>query len=128
MLDGHARFDTNDYKLRLNLSKQQLGYIEVGFDEFRTWYDGNGGFFPGGNTLWIPPAHPEDELDRGEAWIELGLRMPKLPEVTLRYHTSFVMARRIPPPGVIHFTGIPFATRNIAPAIETSMRTRDILS
>src|SRR5438046_1471195 len=45
VLDGHAIFDTNDYKLRLNLSKQQLGYIQFGYDEFRSWYDGTGGFF-----------------------------------------------------------------------------------
>src|SRR5262249_16816021 len=34
-LDGHALFDTNDYGLRFNLSKNKLGYIEVGYDEFR---------------------------------------------------------------------------------------------
>src|SRR5262249_15491889 len=38
-LDGHAIFDTNDYGLRFNLSKNKLGYIEVGYDEFRSWYD-----------------------------------------------------------------------------------------
>src|SRR3954454_3520056 len=41
VLDGHAIFDTDDYKLRLNLSKQQLGYVEIGFEEFRSWYDGD---------------------------------------------------------------------------------------
>src|SRR5262249_21067922 len=28
VLDGHAIFDTNDYKLQLTLSKQELGYIQ----------------------------------------------------------------------------------------------------
>src|SRR5436190_24215357 len=27
-LDGRARFDTDDYKLRINLSKEQVGYID----------------------------------------------------------------------------------------------------
>src|SRR4051794_16848034 len=31
VLDGHAIFDTNDYKLQLTLSKQELGYIQFGY-------------------------------------------------------------------------------------------------
>src|SRR5215467_13312259 len=58
VLDGRAIFDTNDYKLRLNLSKQELGYIDLGYEEFRSWYDGNGGFFPP-NGQFFPPPFPE---------------------------------------------------------------------
>ena len=30
----------------VELSKKKLGYIKAGYTEFRSWYDGNGGFFP----------------------------------------------------------------------------------
>ena len=87
-IDGHAIFDTHDYDVKIDFTQQGVGYIRGGYTEFRTWYDGNGGYFPG-TGLWIPPANPENELDRGEAWIELGLRMPKLPEITLHYSHIF---------------------------------------
>src|SRR5574337_1192111 len=36
VLDGHAIFDTNDYGLKLQISKKDLGYIQFGYDEYRT--------------------------------------------------------------------------------------------
>jgi len=97
-LDARAIFDNNDYKVQLEISKQDLGYIRAGYTQFRTWYDGNGGFFPAvhpGNSPSSPPIHPggmffdpthsEMSLDRGDIWVELGLQIPKLPELILRY-------------------------------------------
>jgi len=128
VLDGHAIFDTNDYKLQLNLSKQQLGYIEFGFDEFRSWYDGNGGFFPP-NGQFFTPFFPEMHIDRGDIWVELGLRVPDLPEVTLRYSHQFRDGQKDSTAwGDTTLTGIPFATRDIAPAYRNIDETRDILS
>src|SRR5205085_672724 len=78
-IDGHSIFDTGDHNWRIDFTQTGVGYVRGGYTAFRSWYDGNGGFFSD-TGLWIPPAHHEDELDRGEAWIELGLRMPKLRE------------------------------------------------
>jgi len=128
VIDGHARFDTNDYKLRLYLSKQQLGYIEIGFDEFRTWYDGSGGFFPP-NGQFFTPSFPEMHIDRGDIWVELGLRVPDLPEVTLRYSHEFRDGQKDSTAwGDTALTGIPFATRSIAPAYRNIDETRDLFS
>src|SRR4030095_8175383 len=44
-VDGHGIWDTNDYDIQVQLTKPKLGYIKAGFTEFRSWYDGNGGFF-----------------------------------------------------------------------------------
>ena len=87
-VDGHAIWDTNDYDITVQLSKPKLGYIKAGFSEFRSWYDGNGGFFPHNDVFFSPPI-PEMHIDRGEAWIELGLRVPDLPEITIRYEHEF---------------------------------------
>lgn len=128
LFDGQARFDTNDYKLRLNLSKQELGYVEFGFEEFRTWYDGNGGFFPP-NGQFFSPFFPEMHIDRGDIWVELGLRVPEWPEVTLRYSHEFRDGQKDSTVwGDTTLTGIPFATRDIAPAYRNIDETRDILS
>lgn len=83
-LDGHAMFGNEDYELILGLQKDNLGYIEAGYREFRTWYDGSGGYMPRGNE-WYPAANDELSLDRGELWFEAGLRMEDFPEITFRY-------------------------------------------
>jgi hypothetical protein len=129
-IDGHAIFDNHDYDVKFDYTLPRVGYIRGGYTEFRTWYDGNGGFFPGGNTLWIPPAHPEDEIDRGEAWIELGLRMPKLPEITLHYSHIFRDGRKDSTIwGDSTLTGLATnPSRKLAPAFRDIDETRDILS
>lgn len=98
-LDARAIFDNDDYKVKLELSQPDVGYIRAGYTQFRTWYDGNGGFFPPIGSQLFPNGQflspqslgydNELALDRGNAWIELGLRKPNLPEITLRYEYAF---------------------------------------
>src|SRR6476620_5886657 len=92
-IDGHALIQMHDYDVKIDFTQQGVGYIRGGYTEFRTWYDGNGGYFPG-TGLWIPPVNAEDSLDRGEAWIELGLRVPKWPEITFHYSHIFREGRK----------------------------------
>lgn len=127
-LDGHAIFDTNDYGLKFNLSKNKLGYIQFGYDEFRTWYDGNGGFFPP-NGQFFNPTYPEMHIDRGDAWVELGLRVPDLPAITLRYSHEFRQGQKdVTIWGDTNLTGITGATRKIAPGFRDIDETRDTLA
>ena len=134
-IDGHAIFDNDDYDVKLELSQPGLGYIRGGYTEFRSWYDGNGGYFPVNGQFFTPPDQ-EMELDRGEAWIELGLRAPKLPEITLHYSHLWRDGQKdstiwgdtiltgLPPPPPA--TNNP--TRKIAPAFRDIDETRDIFS
>jgi hypothetical protein len=128
-VDGRAIFDNHDYDVKIEATFPRVGYIRAGYTEFRSWYDGNGGYFPG-TGLWFPPAHPEDALDRGEAWIELGLRMPKLPEITLRYSHLFRDGRKDSTIwGDSTLTFLPVnPTRKLAPAFRDINETRDIFS
>jgi DmsE family decaheme c-type cytochrome len=115
-LDGHAIFDTNDYGLLMELTKAKLGYVQVGYNEFRTWYDGNAGYFRP-NGQWFSPPFPEMHIDRGEAWIELGLRAPDLPEITVRYTHEFRDGQKDSTMwGDTNLTGIG-VTRKIAPVL-----------
>jgi hypothetical protein len=134
-IDGHAIFDNHDYDVKMELSQPGLGYIRGGYTEFRSWYDGNGGFFPVNGQFFTPP-NQEMELDRGEAWVELGLRMPKLPEITLHYSHQFRDGRKDSTIwGDTILTGLPLPppatnnpTRKIAPAFRDINETRDIFS
>ncbi|MEY2495368.1 MAG: hypothetical protein QOJ45_1860 [Verrucomicrobiota bacterium] len=128
-IDGRAIFDNHDYDVKVDFTYQGVGYIRAGYTEFRSWYDGNGGFFPVGNIFFAPP-HPEMALDRGEAWVELGLRMPKLPEITLRYSHLFRDGRKDSTIwGDTTLTLVPVnGARKIAPAFRDINETRDIFS
>lgn len=76
--DGHAAFGMDDYELDMTYTRDGLGYLNAGYRQFRTWYDPSGGIE---TVLSNSPM----ELDRGEVWLEAGLRKEDLPEVTFGY-------------------------------------------
>src|SRR5436305_6894829 len=130
-LAGHALWDFNDYDITLQLAKPNLGYLKAGYTEFRSWYDGNGGFFPHNDVFFNPP-YPEMHVDRGDAWIELGLRAPNWPEITIRYDHQFRFGQKDSTVwGDTNLTGLPpsaTSTRNIVPSFRNIDEKRDIFS
>ncbi len=87
-IDGRGIFDNHDYSIRLELSDPDKGFLRAGYTEFRTWYDGNAGFFPK-NGQWFSLYDNELHIDRGEAWFEGGLTLPDKPSITFRYAHEF---------------------------------------
>jgi hypothetical protein len=89
-VDGRALFDQNDYKLTLGLTRPEKWYLRFNYEEFRTWYNGNGGYFPPGDAWY---AYPFDDdalsLDRGEISFEGGLTLKKWPALTFKYTHQF---------------------------------------
>jgi len=65
-----------------------VGYLKAGYREYRTYYDLSGGYYPP-NQAWIQPWDPENSIDRGEVWVEAGLRLEELPQLTFRYAHQF---------------------------------------
>ena len=130
-VDGHALWDFNDYDITVQLAKPNLGYIKAGYQEFRSWYDGNGGFFPH-NDVFFDPAYPEMHIDRGDAWVELGLRVPDWPEITVRYDHEFRFGQKDSTVwGDTNLTGLlpPYnSTRKIIPSFRDIDEKRDIVS
>ena len=130
-VDGHALWDFNDYDLTVELEKRKFGYIKAGYTEFRTWYDGNAGFFPHNDVFFNPP-YPEMHIDRGDVWVELGLRVPNWPEITIRYDHEFRFGQKDSTVwGDTNLTGLqaPFtSTRKIIPSFRNIDEKRDIFS
>jgi hypothetical protein len=87
-LDGRGIFDNHDYSIKLDLSDPDKGFVRAGFTEFRTWYDGNGGFFPQ-NNQWFSLYGNELHVDRGSIWVEAGLTLPDKPSFTIRYEHDY---------------------------------------
>jgi len=87
-IDGRGIFDNHDYSLRLNFQNPDYGYLRGGYREFRTWYNGTGGYLPVNDQMF----HLDNEefaIDRGEFWFEGGLTLPGKPILTFRYSHQF---------------------------------------
>jgi len=83
-IDGRGLFDNHDYSIKLELSNPDKGYIRFGYDQFRDYYDGSAGYLPS-NGLFFVPNDPVLAVDRGSIYVEAGLTLPEVPEVTFRY-------------------------------------------
>jgi hypothetical protein len=86
-LDGHSIFGDHDYQLSLDVRREKLGYLRVSASEFRTWYDGDGGFYPP-NATYFPLSPNALNLDRKEISVEVGLTLDKAPKVVFKYTHS----------------------------------------
>jgi hypothetical protein len=129
-VDGHAIWDNNDYDVKVELSQPNVGYIKAGYSEFRSWYDGNGGFLPTQGGTRFAPRFSEMHVDRGEAWVELGLRVPDWPEITIRYSHEFRQGQKDSTVwGDTALTGLTVnPTRKIIPSFRDIDETRDIFA
>ncbi len=106
-VDGHSIFDQHDYQLSVGVQKEKLGYVKVSASEFRTWYDGDGGFYSP-TDLYYALSPDALTLDRQNISLEAGLTLEHLPKVVFKYShnardgekdsTSWAMAH--PAPGV----------------------------
>ena len=91
-LDGHSLFDQHDYKLILGLQRDDFGYVRFNVSNFRTWYNGAGGYFP---PTGIHPGmqyrltNDDLSLDRGEISVEAGLTLKDLPKAVFKYTHSY---------------------------------------
>lgn len=83
-IDGHGIFDENNYKLKLAVDREKVGYLRFSIDESRTWYNGDGGFFPPTGT-YFPLTGGTLGLDRREISLEGGLTLENKPKITFKY-------------------------------------------
>jgi hypothetical protein len=87
-LDGHSLFDQHDYKLILGLQRDDFGYVRFNVSNFRTWYNGAGGYFPPTGKQYRL-TNDDLSLDRGEISVEAGLTPKDLPKVIFKYTHSY---------------------------------------
>jgi len=142
-IDGHAIFDNSDYKVKIELSQQDLGYIRAGYTQFRTWSDSNGGYLPSVSPLYphgqfFAAGDNELGLDHGDIWVELGLRVPNLPELTVRYDHTYRYGQEastewgtgyLNPPRVPIGANLPtLSQKKVMPTYQDINETRDIIT
>lgn len=92
-VDGKAMPGAEDYLLQFRLTKNEFGSIEAGYQRFRTFYDGAGGFFPK-NNQFLPIYRRPLFVDRGKFFINATLAMPKAPVITVKYSNQTRSGRK----------------------------------
>ncbi len=87
-LDGRALYGGQDFSVKLQVVDPDRGFLRVGFRQFRTWYDGSGGYFPSTGAAFS--FYDEGlGLNRGEFFIEGGLTPTDGPMLKLRYAREY---------------------------------------
>ena len=83
---GHVLL--NDYKLTLSAEKNDVGFTQFGWSQFRKYYDDSGGYYP----AFSPPIFDLNRdlyLDTGRAWADFGLTLPQWPRMVLGYEYQY---------------------------------------
>ena len=116
-LDG--RFLRDDDHLKLEWSQSELGFIRIGFDQYRRYDDSGGGYAAG----FVPPlVHSDTDLyvDRGRASFDVGWNRPDLPAVTIGYEYQFADGSKsmLSWGPVNSISGNPDETRSIFPSTQ----------
>ncbi len=86
-LDGRGIFDEHNYDLKLAVQREKVGFLRVSYNEFRTWSDGDGGFFSPGNQFF--PLNNSLGLDRGALSVEAGYTPEKGINAIFKYTRTF---------------------------------------
>jgi hypothetical protein len=87
-IDARAIADEHDYKLKLAIEREKVGYLRLSYNEFRTWSDGDGGFFPPSDVFY-PMSGNALGLDRGVFTFEAGLTPEKGINAAFKYTHTF---------------------------------------
>ena len=118
--DGHFLSGGQDSGLHLNLTKNDVGFIRAGFEQWRQYSDNIGGFDPAVSPPGLASAGTL-ALDEGRAWIDVGLTLPHGPQVVLGYEEQF----RVGSESELDWGGL--EGKRIAPSTETVNEHTDIL-
>ncbi len=71
-IEARSLFDEHTHHITFGLENPEGGFLRAGFRQFRTWYDGSGGYFPPADT-WFTLHDPKMHIDRGDLWVEAGM-------------------------------------------------------
>jgi hypothetical protein len=123
-VSGHAL--TDDYEVLLELRQRDVGFVRVGAEQFRRFYDDHGPYYDfrdygfSSVTPRIVELGRDLHMDTGKAFAEVGVLLPRWPEVVLGYEYQFKEGEKsIQQWGpVTHRTGGSNVTVNIFPAFK----------
>lgn len=86
---GHVIPEDGDYRGFLHLTKEDYGYINFDYDQFRSYYGNGGGFYRPFDTLNQVYTDKALGLNNGKFSVEAGLTKENMPNVVVNYTREF---------------------------------------
>lgn len=118
-----------DVNVDLRLEREDVGHFAMGYNSFRTWYDGSGGYFSPNNLYIGGIFDPILHLDRTDLWFEAKLALPDRPLVLVRYdHMTREGSKDSTSWGESNFPPTALGGRYIAPSLWKIDEKRDIIT
>ncbi|HTA30624.1 MAG TPA: c-type cytochrome domain-containing protein, partial [Candidatus Cybelea sp.] len=87
-VDGHFLSAGQNAGLNFNLTKNDIGFIHAGFEQWRQYYENFGGYDPALSPSALAPSGSL-YLDQGRAWVDFGLTLPRGPQLVLGYEQQY---------------------------------------
>jgi hypothetical protein len=85
-LDGNYIYDQHDYDIKARLEHPDKWYLQFHANNYRTWSDDIGGFYPPTAMQYYGPnGNNILALDRGEYSVLGGITLDGLPTITIQY-------------------------------------------
>ena len=119
-ISGHVMRD--DFDLKLESEKTDLGFVHAGWRQYRKYYDDTGGYDP----LLSPSVTSLDRdlhLDLGRAWIDFGLTLPDWPRLVFGYEYQYRQGDE----ATLSWGNVDPNGRGISPAADTVLEHTHIL-
>lgn len=89
-LDGRSIYDQHNYDANLRMEQTGKWFMQLHANNFRTWSDGIGGYYPPtGAQYYGPKGGTPLALDRGEYSFLGGVTPDGLPSITFEYTHSY---------------------------------------
>ena len=73
-----------DYRFAARYEYRERFYVDAGYEQFRVWYDGSGGYF-GPRNLGFVLFDEDLSVDRSKIWAEAGARLENDTYFKIRY-------------------------------------------
>ena len=126
-LDGRGIVNNHDYNVSVGVQREKFGYLKFSASEYRTWYNGDGGYWPP-TASYYPLRNNELGLDRGDLSVEAGLTLDKVPQMKFKYeHTTREGAKSLTIWGDTH-PGAGQGVRGLSPSVYDIDEKADIFS
>jgi hypothetical protein len=125
-LDGRGLADEHDYRLSLGLKKEETYFLKLHFENFRTYSNGDGGYYPAAGAYY-PLVGDALALDRGLFSLEGGLTLKNWPGLRFKYSHLYRDGEKGSTIAGQTHPALVFPTAGIVPTVQTIDESRHIL-
>ncbi|MSU61115.1 MAG: hypothetical protein EXS31_01760 [Pedosphaera sp.] len=86
--EGSLLGNAQDYRLKLDYQRADVGFVRGGFEQYHRYYDDTGGYYAPFATNSFGSGR-DLSVELGKVWIDFGLTLPHWPRMVLGYEYQY---------------------------------------